>query len=362
MNDMDATGHDSETKELRSGFTTGTCAAAATKAAMTVLIGQAPPAEVSVRLPGGDAISLRVADAGGNTESGWAAVRKDAGDDPDVSDGVLVEARVEWIAEGLEIKAGQGVGTVTKPGLAVPPGQPAINPVPRSMIERSVRDLTDRGVQVTISIPGGEELAEKTFNPRLGVLGGLSILGTSGIVRPFSTPALRDALKCTIDVAEACQIKNPVLVPGRIGERAARRHVRVTDEQLIEVGNEWGFILDEAAKKPFERLLVLGHPGKLAKLADDQWDTHSSRSRSAAPMVQVVAGQVLGRTVESSATVEGVLSAMDTDDEKAVADRLAELVAAAVTGRVGGRFEVSVILVNLTGDIIGTYGDATPWQ
>jgi cobalt-precorrin-5B (C1)-methyltransferase len=230
------------------------------------------------------------------------------------------------------------------------------------MIVQSVREVTDRGVRVVISIPGGEQLAEKTFNPRLGVIGGLSILGTSGIVRPFSTSALRDALKCALDVAEACGVKALVLVPGRIGERAARRHLRLSSEQLVEVGNEWGFMLDEVAKRPFEHLLLLGHPGKLAKLADDQWDTHSSRSRSAAPMVQEQAQALLDRPVDSFATVEGLLSALPPADRQMVANRLAEEIVAAVGLRVGRRLRVAVILVNLAGDILGSYGDATTWQ
>lgn len=350
------------TKKLRTGFTTGTCAAAAAKAATLVLTGQPCPSEVGVRLPDSSAVLLPVDSSGDNRGSAWASVRKDAGDDPDVTDGVLVEATVSWIAEGVEIAAGPGVGIVTKPGLAVPPGRPAINPVPQSMIEQSVREVTPRGVRVTISIPGGEQLAEKTFNPRLGVVGGLSILGTSGIVRPFSTPALRDALKCALDVAEACGINAPVLVPGRIGERSARRHLRVSTEQLIEVGNEWGFVLDEAAKRPFERVLLFGHPGKLAKLAEDQWDTHSSRSHSAAPMVRDVAQTVLGRTLEAASTVEGVLSALPSGDTQCVADLLAGKIEAAVIVRCAARFDVSVILVNLSGSILGSHGDISTWM
>ena len=139
------------------------------------------------------------------------------------------------------------MGTVTKPGLAIPPGEPAINPVPRRMIREAVREVTPRGVRVTISIPGGGELARKTFNPRIGIVGGLSILGTTGIVRPFSCSALRESLRCALNVAAAAGIRAPVLVPGHIGERAARAHFRVADEQVVEVGNEWGFVLDEAA-------------------------------------------------------------------------------------------------------------------
>ena len=144
----------------------------------------------------------------------------------------------------LPFVAGEGVGTVTKPGLQVPPGEPAINPVPRQMILAAIRDVTARGVRVEISLPGGREIAAKTFNPRLGIEGGLSILGTTGIVRPYCTRALQDALKCTLDVAAACGVTAPVLVPGNIGASAARRHFSLREEQVIEAGNEWGFVLD----------------------------------------------------------------------------------------------------------------------
>ena len=153
----------------------------------------------------------------------------------------------------MELTAGDGVGIVTKPGLSVPRGGPAINPVPRHMIREAVREVTDRGVRVIISVPGGREIAEKTFNPRLGVIGGISILGTTGIVRPFSSAALRDALKCSLDVAAANGVAAAVLVPGHIGERADRRHFHLAAEQVVEVSNEWGFMLDCASGYPFTR-------------------------------------------------------------------------------------------------------------
>ena len=218
---------------------------------------------VEIPLPGGTRIALPVAyvrPAAGGAE---AAVVKDAGDDPDVTNGALVTATVAWTAgDGVEFAAGDGVGTVTKPGLAIPPGEPAINPVPRRMIAEAVREVTPRGVRVTVAIPGGAELARKTFNPRIGVLGGLSILGTTGIVRPFSCSAMRESLRCSLDVAAAAGVRAPVFVPGHIGERAARAHFRVADEQVVEVGNEWGFALDEALRRPFADLLIAGPPGK----------------------------------------------------------------------------------------------------
>ena len=186
----------------------------------------------------------------------------------------------------MNFRPGEGVGTVTKPGLAIPPGEAAINPVPRQMIRDSVREVTDRAVRVTVSIPDGEALAAKTFNPKLGVRGGLSILGTTGRVRPFSCPALQESLRCALQVALALGLKDLVFVPGHIGEKAAHRHFVLRPEQVIEVSNEWGYMLGQAAREKVPRLLVLGHPGKLVKLAEGMWDTHSSRSGSALPLVE----------------------------------------------------------------------------
>jgi cobalt-precorrin-5B (C1)-methyltransferase len=347
----------------RTGFTTGTCAAAAAKAATLVLCGKEAPDPVDVGLPDGTRVMLPLAFAGKTADAAEAGIKKDAGDDPDVTDGCLVVASVTWTAEPeVRILAGEGVGTVTKPGLSVNPGEPAINPVPRLMIRAAIAEVTDRPVQVTLAIPRGRELAEKTFNPRLGIEGGLSILGTSGIVRPFSSEALRDALHCTLSVAKGCAVKAPVFVPGRIGEKAARRHFRLTPEQLIEVSNEWGFILDEAGDCGFERLLVLGHPGKLAKLVTGQWDTHSSRSVSAVPAVQELARTVCGFPAPESKTVEGVLSALDEQSRETLANELARRIRMAVSDRIGKRFDVSVVLVNMRGDLLGRNGDLSAWQ
>jgi cobalt-precorrin-5B (C1)-methyltransferase len=347
----------------RTGFTTGTCAAAAAKAAVVVLCGGGPLEHVDIPLPDGTRVTLATAFVRGDSSSAQAAVRKDAGDDPDVTDGCMVTASAEWSDNGdVSFFAGEGVGTVTKPGLSVPPGEPAINPGPRGMIREAIREVTTGGVRVTISIPGGSDLAQKTFNPRLGVEGGLSILGTSGIVRPFSTTALRDALKCALNVATACGIKAPAFVPGRIGEKAAKALFRLSAEQLVEAGNEWGFILDEAARMSFERLLVVGHPGKLAKLVGGWWDTHSSRSGSAVPLVQDLAGKLLGRTPGECATVEGIFGQLTDLERKKLAEGLAAAVRQAVFTRVLERFQVAVALVNMRGQLLGEDGDTALWR
>ena len=348
---------------LRTGYTTGSCAAAAAKGAALLIADGRTVQEVAIPLPDGQRITLPLAwvrRAGNGAE---AAVVKDAGDDPDVTNGALVRAAVAWNGgSGVEVSAGDGVGTVTKPGLALAPGEPAINPVPRRMIVEAVREVTARGVRVTVSIPGGAEIARKTFNPRIGIAGGLSILGTTGIVRPFSCSALRESLRCAIGVAAAAGIRAPVLVPGHIGERAARQHLRVLDEQVLEAGNEWGFVLDEALRHPFTDLLVLGHPGKLAKLTAGDWDTHSGRSQSALPVVNGLHEEILHRPAGAAPTVEGIFAALDAAEKATLGDALAAAIQRAVDQRLEGRLRPAVILIDLGGRIIGKSGDLKPWH
>jgi len=348
----------------REGYSTGTCAAAAAKAAAAVLSGHPAPGDVDVLLPDGSRARLAVAYARCVGDMAEAAVRKDAGDDPDITDGKTVVAAVRWSAgTDVAFAAGDGVGTITRPGLQLAPGEPAINPVPRRMIRHAVRDVTDRDVIVTVSIPGGKQLAEKTFNPRLGIVGGLSILGTTGRVRPFSHPALQAALKCGVDVAAACGIASPVLVPGHVGERAAHRHFELLSEQVIEVSNEWGYMLSLVAQAPFRAILALGHPGKLAKLAEREWDTHSSRSGSAVPAVARVAEAVLGRTLPDSPTVEGLFAALAPDESRRLADALAARVCEQIAAFLhGARHGVAVVLVNMRGEWLGSHGDLRPWH
>jgi len=348
---------------LRTGYTTGSCAAAAAKAAALLLAEGRAVEEVAIPFPGGERITFPLAWVRRAGEGAEAAVVKDAGDDPDVTDRALVAAAIAWSnGDGVEFAAGVGVGTVTKPGLALPPGEPAINPAPRRMIAEAVREVTPRGVRVTVSIPGGAEIARKTFNPRIGIAGGLSILGTTGIVRPFSCSALRESIKSMLGVAAAAGIRAPVFVPGHIGERAARAHLRVLDGQVVEAGNEWGFVLDEALRRGFPELLILGHPGKLAKLTAGDWDTHSGRSKSALPAVARMQEEILGRPAEAVATVEGIFAALDGADKTALGNALAAAIQQAVLARLVGRLVPAVILIDLGGSIIGQSGDLTPWQ
>ena len=364
---------------LRSGITTGACAAAAAKAAVMTLAGAAPPQEVEIMLPGGQRLHVPVLYAN-KVETGKgdspsfvernlgqsparAAVRKDAGDDPDDTHGLEIVATVSWSdGDDVTFAAGEGVGMVTKPGLQVPLGEPAINPVPRQMIAAAVREVTPRGVRVEIAIPGGREVARRTFNPRLGIEGGLSILGTSGIVRPYCTKALHDALKCALDVAAACGVAAPMLVPGNIGAKAAKSHFSCKDEQVIEVGNAWGFVLDLLPSYQFPAIMLLGHPGKLAKLAARQWDTHSSQSEQATASVGRLCVEVLHRPAPDSPTVEGIFAALEAVDRKRLAEELARRVQQAVSQRLAVSPSAAVFLVDMAGQSLGAAGDLKPWQ
>ncbi len=350
-------------KTPRTGFSTGACAAAAAKAATLLLCDSFSGTDVDIPMPDGSREQFHLLYANRSGSSAEAAVRKDAGDDPDVTDGssVIVAASFSSL-DGISFTAGEGVGTVTLPGLSLPPGEPAINPVPRRMIREAVREVTDRPLGLTVSIPGGRELAEKTFNPRLGISGGLSILGTSGRVRPFSAEAMRTALLCSVDVCAASGTKHPILVPGRIGKQAAERHFAVSPQQVIEIGNEWGLLLERVAHKSFSDLLILGHPGKLAKLANGQWDTHSSRSRSAVEVVSRLFEQTLTRPAPATPTVEGLFSVLSGNERQRLGDRVATEIRAAIRGRIGEHYPLAIVLTDMKSEWIGAAGDLSPWQ
>lgn len=351
-------------RQLKTGYTTGTCAAAAAKAATMALCQCDVGKSVGIELPDGAMVSLPVLYANVKAQTAEAAVIKDAGDDPDITDKATIEVTITWSDDDdITFIAGVGVGTITKPGLQIPPGEPAINPAPRDMIKKAVRSITDKGLKVTISIPGGEGLAKKTFNPRLGIEGGLSIIGTSGRVRPFSKPALRDALKCSVDIAAANKVENLVYVPGLIGEKAARRNFTLTDEQVVEVSNEWGYMLDSLAEYKFKKLLAMGHPGKLVKLADGDWDTHSSRSKNALVFINKTAKEVIGREFTEAVTAEGLFKELDKPQRKQLANTLAQKIQTAITKRLDwNQQDAAVVLTDMQGDILGDAGDTDPWK
>jgi len=348
---------------LRTGITTGTCATAAAYAAAVVLQRDSAPENVSVQLPNGQLLIVPVLYARQNAAGSEASVRKDAGDDPDVTDGVDVVVRLSW-SKGTESRfiAGEGVGTITKPGLQIAPGQAAINPVPQAMILAAIHEVTDHPVDIEVSIPGGEDIALQTFNPRLGIAGGLSILGTTGIVRPYCKRAIRDSIRAALDVAIACGIHSPILVPGNIGFSAVSRRFRPADQQVIEVGNDWGFALEEVARHEFSALMLAGHPGKLAKMIQGDWDTHSSRSQSAVRLITSVGVEYLSLEMQPSETVEGLFAALLPPLNERLGNEISRQILDAVEKRIDLAFLLAVQLFDMVGNDIGANGDFTPWQ
>jgi cobalt-precorrin-5B (C1)-methyltransferase len=275
---------DENTPNLRRGWTTGACAAAAARAAYAALMRGEFPDPVTIALPGGQtpAFALALTERGENFCR--AGVVKDAGDDPDVTHGALVVARVSRGAagEGVTFAAGEGVGIVTKPGLPLAVGEPAINPMPRRMIREAIETeaaLCGGGadVRVEISIPGGEKIAERTLNGRLGIIGGLSILGTTGIVTPFSCAAWIASIHRGIDVARAMGLDIVAGATGSTSEAAVKALHALPDEALIDMGDFVGGMLKYLRKHPVRHIVVAGGMAKMTKLAQGLLDLHSKR-------------------------------------------------------------------------------------
>lgn len=264
-------------KQLRTGFTTGTCAAGAAKAAAFMARYREKIAEIDIILPDGKNVILPLCRSELTEDGALAAIEKDGGDDPDITTGLHIEAAV-ILNRGKEItlEGGEGVGRVTLNGLKVPVGEAAINPVPRGMIQTNVKSVLPKGygAAVTISVPGGKEVAKKTFNPKLGIEDGISILGSTGIVHPMSEEALKESLALELSVLLSKGYKEAVYAFGNYGISFLREH-QISDERVIKISNYIGFMLDEAANRGVERLLLTGHIGKMIKVSGGVFYTHN---------------------------------------------------------------------------------------
>jgi cobalt-precorrin-5B (C1)-methyltransferase len=271
-------------KALRTGWTTGTCASAAAKAATTALRDQAAQRTVEVALPSGRRVRFDVESCEHDAAKATAVVVKDAGDDPDVTHGAQLTATVRWRAEaGIVLAGGEGIGIVTKPGLGIEVGEPAITATPRAMITQAVAEVTGvatRGVLVVLSVPGGEKMARKTTNARLGILGGISILGTTGIVRPFSTASWRASVEQAVSVMAAQGERTVVLCTGGRTEKGAMALLpNLAEVCFVEVGDFTGAALRRALDAGLDGVIFVGMAGKLAKLAAGVLMTHYTRSK-----------------------------------------------------------------------------------
>jgi len=303
-------------RKLRSGYTTGACAAAAAKAAALAALTGAMPDNVEIPFPDGSRASFPVmpieidADAG----TAVAAVVKDAGDDPDVTNGAEIRAGARLTEahamDPVHIIGGEGVGRITKPGLAIPPGEPAINPVPRRMICGAVSEALagcgeERAVEITISVPRGRELAKKTLNERLGIIGGISILGTTGIVRPLSADAWTATITASMNVAASAGIREIVISTGRTSERAAQAALGLPPEAFVMMGDYLEFALKEAAGHGFKRIHLAAMWAKTVKAALGSAHTHVRHGALEAEALAIL----LGETGADAALVDELRSA-----------------------------------------------------
>ena len=352
---------------LRTGWTTGTCASAAAKAAATALRTGAPQQTVDVALPDGRRVSFPVDECTITDNSkAEAVVVKDAGDDPDVTHGARLTATVRWRQQpGIDLQGGVGVGVVTKPGLGLEPGAPAINPVPRKMITQAVGeviDLAHNGLEVTISVPDGERMARKTTNARLGILGGISILGTTGIVRPFSTASWRASVEQAIAVLAAQGEDTVVLCTGGRTEKGAMALLpHLPPVCFVEVGDFTGAALRKAAEHGVTTVVFAGMAGKLTKLASGILMTHYTRSKVDLGLLSAITlaaggAQDLAESVASANTARhaaelwdeaGLLPAAGRELCARAARVLSRFAAEAATTRTPP--QVRVIMVDFTG-------------
>jgi cobalt-precorrin-5B (C1)-methyltransferase len=357
-----------ETAPLRRGWTTGACAAAAARAAFAAMLTGDFPDPVAIRLPRGETPSFPLALAEHRDGHARAGIVKDAGDDPDVTHGALIVAELAWAApgSGIAFRAGAGVGTVTRPGLALAVGEPAINPAPRAMIRDTLLDLAEANgapppdLTVTIAIPGGERLAEKTMNRRLGIVGGLSVLGTTGIVVPYSCSSWIHAIHRGIDVARAAGIDHIAAATGNTSEQAVQQLYGLPEAALIDMGDFVGGTLKYLRRHPVPRLTLAGGFAKLAKLAQGHLDLHSSRSRIDP---SALAGMLAGLGADRAA----VAAAAETESAGAILDLAGDrraLLSAAVARQarevalatLSGKTAVEVAIVGRAGDFLARVG------
>jgi cobalt-precorrin-5B (C1)-methyltransferase len=356
---------------LRRGYTTGSCAAAAAKAAALMLVQGRAVSTVDIVTPGGVRLELEVKDQQRNGDKAVCGVVKDSGDDPDVTAGIVVYAQVrpKGAAGEVVIRGGEGVGVVTKPGLQVMVNQPAINPVPRQMITLAVSQVwpLNQGLEVTISAPRGRWLARRTLNPRLGIVGGISILGTTGIVEPRSVDAYKVSLSLALDLALAAGMNELVLVPGNLGEGFARRYYALKPEEIIQMGNQVGFMLRECKRKGVSRVILLGHIGKLVKVAAGIFDTSSrvadSRLETIAHFTREVgADSRLVNQIERLPLAEASIPLLRQAGLLGVFEVIAQAVSRRARQHVEGGLEVGCQLYSLNGELVGQDGVARRWS
>lgn len=342
--------------KLRRGWTTGACATAAVRGALIRLWSGQWPEDVQITLPRGETptFALAYTDAG----AGWAeaGVIKDAGDDPDVTHGAMIRARVAQSGGGVVFRAGSGVGRVTLPGLPIPVGEPAINPVPRAMMDEAVAQVASEfgkapDIEITITVPDGEELAKRTWNPRLGIEGGISILGTTGIVRPFSCAAWIASIHRGIDVARATGLGHVAGCTGATSEAAVQALFGLPDPAMLDMGDFAGGMIKYLRRNPVERVTIGGGIGKLTKLAQGAVDLHSGRSQVDFDVLAEWAGRP--EVAEANTALEAL-----TQVGPPLAETVARRALAAADGMFGDAAprELDIVIVDRAGSVVARAG------
>ncbi len=350
-----------EGRRLRRGRSTGSCAAAAAKAAAAMLFSGKKLDKVSVDTPAGVRLEVAVENARLSRGSACCSVRKDAGDDPDITDGADIYARVVRVPEpGVRIAAGCGVGVVTKPGLQVAVGRPAINPVPEKMILAEAGSVLPdgEGVEVEISIPDGERLAKKTLNARLGITGGLSILGTSGLVEPMSEQSYKDTLALELKAVRHVCRGPAVLVTGNYGRELALEHFQLPEAGVVKIGNLVGFALDRCLELEYEKVLLIGHIGKLIKVTAGIFNTHSRLADArfeifTARAALLGGGAEVARQLREMTTTEDMVELLAGLGDEKLFDRLANDVSSRAGDYLFGEMKIGTVLFNFRRGLLG---------
>lgn len=355
--------------QLRRGWTTGACATAAARAAYEALISGAFPDPVVIRLPRGQRAAFGLAEKALGDGAATAGVIKDAGDDPDVTHGALIKvtAAAGPMGSGVTFAAGEGVGTVTLPGLPLSVGEPAINPKPREMMTAAIAEVAVEfgaapDIVLTVSIPGGADLAARTSNARLGIVGGLSVLGTTGVVIPYSCASWIHSIHRGVDVARATGLTHVAAATGRTSEAATRDLYGFSDQALIDMGDFAGGLLKYLRSHPVARLTLAGGFGKLSKLAEGHLDLHSGQSEVDVPRLAVRLAGVGAdaRTVAAAQAAPSAGAVLALAREAGLAAQLADSVAAGARevarAALAGAGDVEVVIVERDGAIVGRAG------
>ena len=351
---------------LRRGWTTGACATAATKAAFTALVTGEFPDPVEILLPKGERPSFALARRDRGRNWATAGIVKDAGDDPDVTHLALILSKVSPLnGGGVQFKAGPGVGTVTRAGLPVEVGEPAINPVPRRMMAAVIEEVAvahgaEPDVEIEISVPGGEELAKQTWNPRLGIVGGLSILGTTGIVHPFSCSAWIASIHRGIDVIRAAGLEHAAACTGSTTESAVQQRYGLPEFAFIDMGDFAGAVLKYLRQHPIRRLTLAGGFGKFCKLADGFLDLHSGRSQVDLQVLarwaaECGANELTQRMITEANTASEALAIAQQQNvplAQAVADKAQQVALEEVNGKVA----IEVLVYDRDGTMVAGTG------